>query len=91
MWIAKIRVENEFQDKLLEVCEDIKSKDKSFKYKMKKEKDRMYLLVSGKDKNQAFKRASWMINKVEVFGKTLSQMGYGYNVKWRPISNKTVK
>lgn len=84
MWIAKIRVENEFKDKLLEVCEDIREGDKTFKYNMKKTNNGLYLKVNGRDKNQVHKRALWIINKVKIKGKTLKEMGYGYNVKWTP-------
>lgn len=68
MW--ETRIELMFDDNIDEikrVCEDIRSKDSSFDFKIVKSKSLRYdytLIVYSPDKDTAHRRGVWLINRV---------------------------
>jgi len=71
MFETRIWIDIEKEEKLVrEAVEGIKKKDPTFKYRIEKN----FLIIESENRNQAFKRGAWLLNKVKVLAL------HGYNV-----------
>jgi len=72
MWKAIISnfVDEKHIEMMTGVCEDISRKDESFKFK----KEGMKIILTGNDKNEVARKASWLIHKADSFSKTVYEM-----------------
>jgi len=53
------------------VCSDINARDSTFKYKFyKRNEEELRLMIECKDKDEAWRRITWLTHKVDIIRKT---------------------
>lgn len=70
-YLATIDLPANAVENVNKVCEDIYSRDKTFIYKFyRRNDDEQRLMIECKDKDESWKRITWLTHKVDIIRRT---------------------